>query len=195
LVKDVVIELTNKATDARRSDSTDSQGRYNFAQMTPGSYRLEAKSPGFKTEVVETVILQVNTPATINLTLQVGAVSESIAVISESSLVNTVDASIGNAIGEKPIIELPFEARNPVGLLALQPGVTYINNGKDDYRSGAVNGGKSDQGNVTLDGVDVNDQQSRKAFTSVLRVTLDSVQEFRARFGVRVQSQHADQRE
>jgi hypothetical protein len=179
LVKDVVIELTNKATDARRSDSTDSQGRYNFAQMTPGSYRLEAKSPGFKTEVVETVILQVNTPATINLTLQVGAVSESIAVISESSLVNTVDASIGNAIGEKPIIELPFEARNPVGLLALQPGVTYINNGKDDYRSGAVNGGKSDQGNVTLDGVDVNDQQSRKAFTSVLRVTLDSVQEFR----------------
>src|SRR5215470_12685175 len=50
---------------------------------------------------------------------------------------------------------------------------------RDDYRSGSVNGGKSDQGNVTLDGVDVNDQQNRAAFTSVLRVTLDSVQEFR----------------
>src|SRR5205814_3824952 len=48
-----------------------------------------------------------------------------------------------------------------------------------DYRNGSVNGGKSDQANVTLDGVDVNDQQQQTAFTSVLRVTLDSVQEFR----------------
>ena len=48
-----------------------------------------------------------------------------------------------------------------------------------DFRSGNVNGGKSDQANVTLDGVDVNDQQNRSPFTSVLRVTLDSVQEFR----------------
>jgi hypothetical protein len=102
-------------------------------------------------------------------------------VNTEAAVVNTTDASIGNAIGEKPIVELPFEARNPVGLLALQPGVVYINNGSTtpDYRSGAVNGGKSDQGNVTLDGVDVNDQQYRYGFTSVLRVTLDSVQEFR----------------
>ena len=50
---------------------------------------------------------------------------------------------------------------------------------RDDHRNGSVNGGKSDQGNVTLDGVDVNDQQFRSAFTSVLRTTLDSVQEFR----------------
>src|SRR5205823_10795928 len=77
----------------------------------------------------------------------------------------------------------PFEARNVVGLLALQPGVTFLREpdpgALNDYRSGAVNGGKSDQANVTLDGVDVNDQQNRSAFTSVLRVTLDSVQEFR----------------
>jgi len=179
VVKDVVIELTSKATDARRTATTDTQGRYLFPQVAPGNYKLEAKSTGFKAQVIDNLALQVNTPATVNLVLQVGAVSESVSVVAEASLVNTVDASIGNAIGEKPIVELPFEARNPVGLLALQPGVTYVANGKDDYRSGSVNGGKSDQGNVTLDGVDVNDQQSRKAFTSVLRVTLDSVQEFR----------------
>jgi hypothetical protein len=51
--------------------------------------------------------------------------------------------------------------------------------GSSDARSGAVDGGTPDQGNVTLDGVDVNDQQNRSAFTSVLGVTLDSVQEFR----------------
>jgi hypothetical protein len=97
--------------------------------------------------------------------------------------VNTTDASIGNAIGDKPISQLPFEARNVVGLLSLQPGVLYLGEPNPgaigDYRSGAVNGGKSDQANVTLDGVDVNEQQNRAAFTSVLRVTLDSVQEFR----------------
>ena len=173
----VAIELTNKATEAKRSARTDQQGRYTFPQLTPGSYKLEAKAAGFKAEMVDNLTLQVNTPATVNLSLQVGALSETVSVTSEVALINTVDASIGNAIGERPIVELPFEARNPVGLLALQPGVTFIPTG--DYRSGSVNGGKSDQGNVTLDGVDVNDQQFRTAFTSVLRVTLDSVQEFR----------------
>ncbi len=71
-----------------------------------------------------------------------------------------------------------------VALLSLQPGVTYF--GGDyrssrgypgDYREGSVNGSKADQANVTLDGVDVNDQLYGRAFSSVLRVTLDSVQE------------------
>jgi hypothetical protein len=181
VVPSVAIEIKNKDTQAARSVISDSQGRYTFAEVVPGHYRLEAKAPGFKTEVVDDLQLRVNSPATVNLSLQVGAVSDAISVTSEGALVNTTDASIGTAIGEKPIVELPFEARNPVGLLALQPGVVYINNGSatPDYRSGAVNGGKSDQGNVTLDGVDVNDQQYRYGFTSVLRVTLDSVQEFR----------------
>jgi hypothetical protein len=181
VVPSVAIEIKNKDTQATRSVLSDAQGRYIFAEIVPGHYRLEAKAAGFKMEVIEDLLLQVNSPATVNLSLQVGALSDSVAVSAEAAIVNTTDASIGNAIGEKPIVELPFEARNPVGLLALQPGVVYINNGATtpDYRSGAVNGGKSDQGNVTLDGVDVNDQQYRYGFTSVLRVTLDSVQEFR----------------
>src|SRR6202034_2431876 len=97
--------------------------------------------------------------------------------------VNTEDATIGNAIGGRIVNQLPFESRNVVGLLAVPTGVTYLGEpapgALNDPRSGAVDGGKSDQGNVTLDGVDVNDQQNRASFTSVLRVTLDSVQEFR----------------
>ncbi len=177
VVPGVVIELVNKSNDAKRAEKTDAQGRYVFAQLAPGTYKLEAKATGFKSEVVDGLVLQVASPATVNLKLQVGAISDSVSVSAEAAAINTTDATIGNAIGEKPIAELPFEARNPVGLLALQPGVTYIPT--NDYRSGAVNGGKADQGNVTLDGVDVNDQQAHAAFTSVLRVTLDSVQEFR----------------
>jgi len=69
-----------------------------------------------------------------------------------------------------------------VELLSLQPGVSYLGNQVNpdrDSRSGSVNGARSDQSNVTLDGVDVNDQSKGYAFTSVLRNTQDSIQEFR----------------
>ncbi len=86
--------------------------------------------------------------------------------------------------GENQIKQLPLEGRNVPDLLTLQAGVAYTGNRSDvnrdvDTRSGAVNGARSDQSNITLDGVDVNDQIKGSAFTSVLPVTLDSVQEFR----------------
>src|SRR4051812_28497843 len=90
VVATVAVELTNKATDAKRTALTDAQGRYSFPQVTPGSYRLEAKATGFKVAVVDNLALLVSTPATVNLTLQVGAVSDTISVTSESVLVNTV---------------------------------------------------------------------------------------------------------
>ena len=175
------VQIVNDETRATRASNTDPQGRFSFAQVIPGKYTLEAKLAGFRTETVKNIVLLVATPATVNVKLEVGQISDTVAVSAEAVQVNTTDASLGNAIGEKPITQLPFEARNVVGLLSLQPGVTYFGDPSavDDYRSGSVNGGKSDQGNVMLDGVDVNDQQARAAFTSVLRVTLDSVQEFR----------------
>lgn len=178
------ITLLNTATGALRTEVSDSQGRYRFSQVQPGPYRLTAQAPGFTDLIVNDVQLLVNTPSTADLMFEkVGTVASSVSVASEVAQINTEDASLGNAVGGRVITELPFESRNVVGLLAIQPGVTYLGEpsatGSLDARSGAVDGGKPDQGNVTLDGVDVNDQQNRTAFTSVLRVTLDSVQEFR----------------
>src|SRR3954466_10969289 len=62
-------------------------------------------------------------------------------------------------------------------MLSFQPGVAFF--GGTDDRNGSVNGGRSDQSNITLDGADVNSQSDRAAFSSVLRVTPDSVEEFR----------------
>ncbi len=178
------VTITHSETGAQRSSVSDSQGRYTFAQVQPGTYQIKVQSPGFTELVVNDVKLLVNTPATVDLLFEkVGSVSSSIAVSAETPQVNTQDATIGNAIGGQVITQLPFESRNVVGLLAIQPGVVYLGEtdpGKlNDPRNGAVDGGKTDQGNVTLDGVDVNDQQNRASFTSVLRVSLDSVQEFR----------------
>lgn len=175
------VTLTNLLTGAQRQDKSDTAGRYGFQQVQPGRYKLGASAAGFTETVVNDVELLVNTPTVVNIAFEkIGTVAEVISVTAEAVQVNTTDASLGNAISNRPITQLPFEARNVVGLLSLQPGVTYLGpNIADDFRSGSVNGAKSDQSNVVLDGVDVNDEQDRIAFTSVLRVTLDSVEEFR----------------
>jgi hypothetical protein len=174
------IRLESISQSLNREIKTDAAGRYTFPQVPPGTYKVIAKAAGFADVVVNDVRLLVNNPATINIPFEkVGSVSEIVAVTAEAAQVNTTDASIGNAIGTRPIVELPLNARNIVGLLAIQPGVVFTSEGDTQDRNGAVNGGKSDQANVTLDGVDVNDQMDRFAFTSVLRMTPDSIQEFR----------------
>ena len=89
-----------------------------------------------------------------------------------------MDASLGNVISSTAIVELPSFARN-VATPALVPAGCHHTSAATDDRNGSVNGGRSDQANVMLDGADVNNQSNRAAFTSVLRVTPDSVEEFR----------------
>ena len=179
VIPGAAIELENLDTGLKRSTKSDTAGAYSFLQVMPGQYKLTATVTGFRTTTTHNVRLLVNNPATVNIRMEVGQVSESIAVTAEAVQVNTTDASIGNAIGTQAILQIPLNARNIVALLAGQPGVVFTTEGDADSRNGAVNGGKSDQANVTLDGVDVNDQMDRNAFTSVLRMTPDSVQEFR----------------
>ena len=173
------VEISNPDTGFKRIVKSDASGSYAVLQLAPGTYQVKVTAAGFRTSSVNELMLLVNNPATLNLKLEVGQITETVAVVASTETLNTVDASIGNAISNKPIVQLPLNARNIVGLLALQPGVVFTTEGDTDSRNGAVNGGKSDQANVTLDGVDVNDQMNRNAFTSVLRVTPDSVQEFR----------------
>jgi hypothetical protein len=179
LIPNASLELENTETGLKRTATTDSTGSYAFLQVVPGNYRMTVKANGFRTATVSEVKLLVNNPATLNVKMEVGQLTETVSVVATTERLNTVDASIGNAIDNKPIVQMPLNARNIVGLLALQPGVVFTGEGDTDSRNGAVNGGKSDQANVTLDGVDVNDQMDRQAFTSVLRMTPDSVQEFR----------------
>lgn len=184
---EAAVEVTNLGNSVKRSVMADNAGLFSFSQLPPGAYSLTAKAAGFSVTTIDRLDLLVNTPARVTIEMRLGNLTETVSVTAEAPEVNTTDASLGNAIATKAIIELPFEGRNPAGLLALQPGVTYFgqpsNYGRGsstaDRLGGSVNGSKPDQNNITLDGVDVNDQNTRAAFQSVLRVTLDSVQEFR----------------
>jgi hypothetical protein len=189
VIPGATITLHNVETGAERTTTADPQGRYNVQQVPPGLYKVTAKASGFADVVIEKLELLVNQPATLELKFEkVGSTATSVVVEAAAAQVNTTDASLGNAIDSNAIVQMPMFARNVVGLLAFQPGVTSFSSPGaaasgttegSDYRSGSVNGGKSDQGNITLDGADVNDQNGRTPFTTVLRVTLDSVEEFR----------------
>ncbi|HEY9500208.1 MAG TPA: carboxypeptidase-like regulatory domain-containing protein, partial [Pyrinomonadaceae bacterium] len=177
LVSGATVTLTDPAKNFSRTQQTNADGAYVFTAIPPGTYKLEVTAPGFKTASASGLVALVDTPTVRDVQLEIGAVSETVDVTSAAeAAINTSDASLGNSFERKRITELPLNANNVVGLLSLQPGVT---------RSGSVNGARSDQSNITLDGVDVNEQQdgldiiTDEAFASVLRVTRDSLQEFR----------------
>ena len=141
--------------------------------------------PNFRKYEQKNVQLLVNTPTTANVMLEVG-----IGVADRGSFRASCHAEhdgrdpwqrLRRKPGEEPAAGRPQRAR--LAELAGRRGVHRKSHATSiatlDTRSGAVNGARSDQSNITLDGVDVNDQIKGSAFTSVLPVTLDSVQEFR----------------
>jgi hypothetical protein len=171
VIPGATITIVNAQTGAQRETVSNDVGAYTFSQIPPGTWQLTAKKAGFSSVEMKDIQLMVNTPNTLNIKFEkVGGSTETVTVTASAAMVNTTDATLGNAITGSAILALPSNLRNITTLLLLQPGVTA---------DGQVNGGKSDQANVTLDGVDINNQVSRSVTDPVLRVTLDSVQEFR----------------
>jgi hypothetical protein len=178
------VRIYDSQTGFTRTVTSGGDGVYQFLQIPPATYALTVTASGFAVIKRESVTLLVNSPASLNFTMQVEGASVTVEVTSEAPLVNTQDASIGNAFTERQLQRLPSEGRDPVSILSLQPGVTFIGSDKqidqtNDSRGGSVSGARSDQTNITLDGLDDNEQLNGNAFQGALRATLDSIQEFR----------------
>jgi len=189
-VSGATVIVANADTGAERRTRTGGAGNYLFAQLAPGLYTLRVEAGGFKTSVWRDVRLTVRTPVTLDLRLTVGEITETVTISDSPSRINTRDATIGADFTAGQITKLPLEGRNVLALLSLQPGAVYTSDinaifrtnfgeADADPRNGSVNGGRSDQANFTLDGVDINDQQTGFAFQGALRVGVESVQEFR----------------
>ena len=175
-VSGATVTLSDAQKSFSRTSTTNDSGTYVFTSIPPGTYQLDVEAQGFKKASVSQLQAQVDTPATQDIQLQVGDIAETVVVAGGDAPINTTDATVGNTFESRRLVELPLNAGNVVGLLSLQPGVT---------RTGFVNGGRADQANITLDGVDVNEQQqgldlvTNQAFSSVLRVLREATQEFR----------------
>jgi hypothetical protein len=177
--KVTLVDATNGQTFA---DTANSGGLYSFPQIHPATYTITVSASGFGNQSKKAELL-VDQPATIDFTLTVQASTVTVDVSATAQTLNTTDATLGDSVGNATIQALPMDGRNPIGMLTLQPGVLYLGdpaeNDTSDSRSGSVSGGRSDQGNITLDGMDDNDQINGYAFTGVLRSTADSTEEFR----------------
>ncbi|MFN0112437.1 MAG: carboxypeptidase regulatory-like domain-containing protein [Blastocatellia bacterium] len=171
VVAGATITIKNDATSLSRTATTDNSGAYAFTALPPGVYVIEIEAKGFKKFVSTNVKALVDTPSTIDATLEVGSVNEVVSVTaSNETTVNTQDASLGNVIANQQIIQLPLPDRNPAVLLTLQAGVT---------REGSVAGARSDQSNITLDGADINNAQTNSLSAPVLRLNAEAIEEFR----------------
>lgn len=149
------VTLTNPEKNFTRTQITNENGNYSFTAIPPATYNIEVSASGFKKVALNDIQALVAKPTEANVQLEIGNVAETVTVESggNESLINTQDASLGNNFVSQQITQLPLEARDVTALLTLQPGTT---------REGYVAGARADQGNVTLDGVDINEAQTNQ---------------------------------
>jgi hypothetical protein len=188
LVPGAKITLLDKSNGTTFNSASNSAGLYAFAQIPPAKYTITATASGFGDQT-KTAELLVNQPATIDFILTIESSTVTVDVSGSAQTLNTTDATMGDSVNNEQIQAMPMDGRDPLSLLSLQPGVLFLGetialtdktSPQDlDSRQGAVSGARSDQGNVTLDGVDDNDQINGYGFNGVLRSTLDSTEEFR----------------
>ena len=181
------VTLINTGTNTSRTTTSNDVGKYSFEFVQPGDYRVEVEAKGFKKSVLSNVHALVAQSTSADVKLELGQVSEIVTVSADAAeqLINRDDATLGNTFVPKQITELPTNARSVPALLTLQPATT---------RDGSVAGSRSDQANVTLDGVDINETQTNSvgasvqddpiasnlpANNTVLRLNSEAIQEFR----------------
>ena len=188
LVPGVAVKLERVSTGFSKETTTNDDGGFEFRSLQPGSgYRLTFQKENFKTVTLDNITLAVTEVATVNVTLELGSISQSVEVSSDSvATLNTTDAAIGNDIDTRRVAELPSIFRtNAAALLTLAPGVvaTSDNGSESDSQEGSVTGSRADQGNITLDGLDVNDETIGQAFSAVGSAPIDSIQEIHTNVG------------
>ncbi|MDQ6652173.1 MAG: carboxypeptidase-like regulatory domain-containing protein, partial [Acidobacteriota bacterium] len=172
VVAGATVTLVNPATNSSRTATTSDNGGYSFESVSPGDYRLEVEAKGFKKAAITNVHALVSKATPVDVVLEIGNVAETVTIASGSGevLVNHDDATLGNNFVNQQITQLPLEARNVLSLVTLQPGVTP---------QGYVTGARSDQSNITLDGIDINEAQTNSINSPVLRLNSEAIEEFR----------------
>jgi len=173
------VTLKNPSVGFSRTQTTGVAGGYSFELIPPGDYVLEVEVKGFK-KVVRNVTALVGSVSTADLQLEVGSMNEVVQVEAGAAVVaiNTEDATLGNTFENDQIVKLPLKDRDILGLLTLQPGVTYAID-PNSTTSGSVNGARADQSNLTLDGVDINETETGRISTPVLPLNSEATEEFR----------------
>jgi hypothetical protein len=170
------VTITNEGTRVAYEAATTSAGDYTVAGLAPGSYSVNVSQSGFRTFESMHNVLNVGAPLVVNVQLQIGSTGERVEVEGSYERVETTSAMISDVIGQRAVATLPLNGRNPLNLIALEPGVAQQANTTTGTN---VNGGRTNASNLTLDGIDINEISVPNAQKNVYNLNTDNVQEFR----------------
>jgi len=118
----VDVTATQTDTGQKRNAITEADGSYSIPNLPTGPYKVEAMLQGFRTFVQTGIVLQVGARPTLNVTMTIGAVAESVTVQASTPLVETKNLGVGQVMDNKRILELPLNGRNSADLIAMLPG-------------------------------------------------------------------------
>ncbi len=125
VVPGATLKLVNLATGIESTRSTNDSGVYVFVNVPPGPYRLRVSKEGFK-EAESSLTVAVSQAVTLDVKLDLGAVSETVDVTADAALVQTTTTELGTVIAQRVVNDLPLNGRNFTQLLTLTPGVTPV---------------------------------------------------------------------
>ena len=172
------VTVTHEATGVTRTQTTTDAGVYAFESLPVGHYTVTVEQSGFKKFQKTGNDLEVNTPLTVDVVMEIGQVSEVVTVTGGTEQLQTANATLGNVVEQKAIETLPLNGRNPLTLLLLEPGVVQRSFG--GAGSGVhVNGSRDRAYNVTIDGIEANESSVPNPVSNLYRINPDNVQEFK----------------
>jgi hypothetical protein len=173
----VTVTLTNVGTNREIATKTDEAGRYVSVPLAIGNYRVTAALPGFKRTLRSGIILQVGETANVDITMLVGEINQEIEVTADASLLKTNEASQGQIIDSRRIVDLPLNGRDYLNLALLSGGTTQAGGTFGGFSASGV---RNTQNNFMLDGLDNNNNQifAYAGRGEAVKPSVDGIQEF-----------------
>lgn len=184
-VPGVTMTLTNVGTGLSVTTTTTATGTYVFSPVKVGTYTVTAERPGFQKVTRERVTVDIQQHVVVDLSLPLGAVTQTVSVTATVPLLQSQDASVGEVVGSQQVTDLPLNGRNYTFLAQLLPGTTVSM--QDDFRhlnangTFEANGVPFEQNSYLLDGLDNNStiMDFLNGTAYVVRPPVDAIQEFK----------------
>ena len=178
----VTVTVIHEGTGVERQVTTNEAGQYRVTPLNPGTYTIQVELSGFKRQVRSGVVLEVSAVLEVDFTLQIGEVTETIEVTSVTPVLQTEEASVGNVVTSQDLERMPVNQRNYTRLILMMPGTSSVTRsqqrgtGTSGTALYSVNGGRPQDNNFTLDGVDSNMMMMNSPGMSP---PMDAIQEFK----------------
>jgi len=176
------VTVTNEGTTTAFHTTTSQVGTYHVGQLVPGSYSVKSEISGFQTGIVEHVKVDVGADSTVNISMQVGQVTQQVEVTASAPVLETTNATVGTVVGNQAVTEMPLNGRSFTGLLELVPGAVATGNAFLATGSNfQISGNRSGSNMFQLDGVYNNEEFFGQY---AMQPSIDSIQEFQVQTNV-----------